>query len=95
MFQSFLDRSRRSFGAFTKSSSWFMLLIVVASLLALGVAVFASSAVQAALTCTNDTAGANDEPGQKDLTQLCVDDAGLAHFAPGNLELGRNQRERQ
>jgi uncharacterized repeat protein (TIGR01451 family) len=28
---------------------------------------------QAAPVCTVDTAGANDEPGQKDLTQLCVD----------------------
>lgn len=26
--------------------------------------------------CEVDTAGANDEPGQKDLTQLCVDDTG-------------------
>lgn len=26
-----------------------------------------------ALQCINDTAGANDEPGQKDLTQMCVD----------------------
>jgi hypothetical protein len=31
----------------------------------------------AADTCTTDTAGANDEPGQKDLTRFCVDDAGL------------------
>jgi len=54
-----------------------MLVLVVALLLALGIAVYASSSVQAALTCVNDTAGANDEPGQKDLTQLCVDDANL------------------
>ncbi len=27
--------------------------------------------------CVNDTAGANDEPGQKDLTRLCVDETGL------------------
>jgi hypothetical protein len=31
----------------------------------------------AAVQCINDTAGANDEPGQKDLTQLCVDYAGV------------------
>lgn len=30
----------------------------------------------AAPLCTVDTAGANDEPGQKDLTKLCVDYAG-------------------
>src|ERR1044071_9518695 len=89
MFQSFFDRSRRSVGALTKSSSRFMLVIMVASLLALGVAVFASSAVQAALTCTNDTAGANDEPGQKDLTQLCVDNAGL----PTSLQVTWNWDE--
>src|SRR5439155_5364681 len=35
------------------------------------------SVAHAALQCVNDTAGANDEPGQKDLTQLCVDEAGL------------------
>jgi hypothetical protein len=33
--------------------------------------------VAAAPICINDTAGANDEPGQKDLTKLCVDEAGL------------------
>ena len=77
MFPSFLNRLSRSFGAFTKSPSRIMLAIMVASLLALGVAVFASSSVLAALVCSNDTAGANDEPGQKDLTQLCVDTAGL------------------
>jgi hypothetical protein len=27
--------------------------------------------------CVTDTAGANDEPGQKDLTRLCSDDSGL------------------
>ncbi|MFN8467092.1 MAG: hypothetical protein U0X20_16170 [Caldilineaceae bacterium] len=32
---------------------------------------------RAADVCTTDTAGANDEPGQKDLTQFCSDDAGL------------------
>jgi hypothetical protein len=31
----------------------------------------------AAPVCTVDTAGANDEPGQKDLNKLCVDYAGL------------------
>ena len=32
---------------------------------------------EAAPTCVNDTAGANDEPGQKDLTKLCIDYAGV------------------
>ena len=63
--------------ALGKSPSRVVLLVMVASLLAIGLAVFAFSAVQAALTCVNDTAGANDEPGQKDLTRLCVDNAGL------------------
>ena len=77
MFQSFFDRPRRPSGGITKSRSRFMLAIVIASLLAGAVAVLASSSVLAALVCTNDTAGANDEPGQKDLTRLCVDNAGL------------------
>lgn len=33
--------------------------------------------VAAAPICVTDTAGANDEPGQKDLTKLCVDYAGV------------------
>jgi hypothetical protein len=41
------------------------------------------------LTCVNDTAGANDEPGQKDLTQLCVDSAGL----PTSLQVTWNWDE--
>ncbi len=36
-----------------------------------------AATVSAAPICVNDTAGANDEPGQKDLTKLCVDYAGL------------------
>ncbi len=36
-----------------------------------------SQPVSAAPLCTVDTAGANDEPGQKDLTKLCVDYAGV------------------
>src|SRR6266508_4631736 len=77
MYRSFLDRSSRLFSAFTKSPSRFLPLILFASCVALGVAVFVSSPAHAALQCVNDTAGANDEPGQKDLTQLCVDEAGL------------------
>ena len=38
------------------------LTIVIALLLALGVAIYASSSVLAAFSCVNDTAGANDEP---------------------------------
>ncbi len=33
--------------------------------------------VSAASVCVSDTAGANDEPGQKDLTRLCIDEANL------------------
>ncbi|HSX18137.1 MAG TPA: Ig-like domain-containing protein [Candidatus Saccharimonadales bacterium] len=35
------------------------------------------SGATASPVCVNDTAGANDEPGQKDLTKLCVDYAGV------------------
>ena len=89
MFQSFFDRPRRPSGGTTKPRTRFVLAIVVASLLAVGVAVFASTSVLAALVCTNDTAGANDEPGQKDLTQLCVDTAGL----PNSLHVTWNWDE--
>ena len=76
-------------GVFTKSHSRLILAILIASIFALGVAVFASSTVLAALVCSNDTAGANDEPGQKDLTQLCVDNAGL----PTSLQITWNWDE--
>ena len=70
-------------------SRFSVLAILVAALLALGVAMFASSSVLAALVCSDDTAGANDEPGQKDLTQLCVDSAGL----PTSLQVTWNWDE--
>src|SRR5512133_3745039 len=65
------------------------LTVVIAILLALGVAVYVSSTVQAAFSCVNDTAGANDEPGQKDLTQFCVDNSGL----PTSLQVTWNWDE--
>ena len=60
----------------------YRLRLVAASLLLLGaqalapVSAFLPTASAAAL-CTNDQQGANDEPGQKDLTQMCSDGAGL------------------
>jgi hypothetical protein len=58
-------------------------LLVIGFLLMLGMANWGGNTqlipgvAQAALQCTNDTAGANDEPGLKDLTRLCIDSAGL------------------
>ena len=46
-----------------KLRSRIILALLAAFLLALGVAVFEASSVMAALSCVNDTAGANDEPG--------------------------------
>lgn len=51
------------------------LLIVSAQLFAPITAIIPTA--NAAPVCVTDTAGANDEPGQKDLTKLCVDYAGL------------------
>src|SRR5690349_6019538 len=76
MLSSSLHRSKNKASP-TDARSRIFLVLLVASFLAMGVAVFAASSVLAVLTCTNDTAGANDEPGQKDLTQLCVDSSGL------------------
>lgn len=39
--------------------------------------IFQPKAALAAPICVVDTAGANDEPGQKDLTRLCVDYSGV------------------
>src|SRR5215208_5075582 len=77
MFSSFFEFTSNLFSTFTKSRLRVTLVIAMAALVALGAAALSSSSVRAALTCTPDTAGANDEPGQKDLTQLCVDMAGL------------------
>jgi hypothetical protein len=41
-----------------------------------------ANTVQAVEVCTNDSAGANDVPGQKDLTRGCVDKAGLPTTLP-------------
>src|SRR5690348_17062523 len=57
-------------------------LFITALLLTVSVAAFGGTrqltpnVAHAALQCVNDTAGANDEPGQKDLTRLCVDQTG-------------------
>src|SRR5829696_4938886 len=72
-----LSSSKKPSNAPVKLSVRTMMPIIMASMLALGVAVMASTSVRAALSCINDTAGANDEPGQKDLTQLCLDNSGL------------------
>ena len=71
------NSTRVAFATFPALDLRLILIALVASLLALGVAVAAFSPVLAVLACDNDTAGANDEPGQKDLTMLCVDTAGL------------------
>lgn len=46
---------------------------IAATLLACAVFVLAAQSVMAALTCVNDGGGADDQPGQKDLTRWCVD----------------------
>lgn len=59
------------------SSSVVAMLFIAAQATALAVPFINPAAVSAAPVCVSDTAGANDEPGQKDLTQLCIDYAGL------------------
>jgi hypothetical protein len=59
----------------------YKLRLLLASVLLLGIQSLApisalTSTASAAPICVTDTAGANDEPGQKDLTKLCVDYAG-------------------
>src|SRR5687768_2290294 len=71
------NSTRVAFAAFPPLTFRLILILMLASLVAMGVAVIAFSTVGAALACVNDTAGPNDEPGQKDLTQLCIDNAGL------------------
>lgn len=60
-----------------KSRKWILssklVLRIAATLLACVVFVLAAQSVIAALTCVPDGGGANDQPGQKDLTRWCVD----------------------
>ena len=63
-----LDRTRGPAGSQSKkqrSPFKFFLVMVVATLIAAGIVVFTSrpNAASAAVACTVDTAGANDEPG--------------------------------
>lgn len=60
--------------------------------MSIGVVALPATSNIAALTaieCTNDSAGANDEPGQKDLTRMCVDYAG----APSTIAVSWNWDE--
>ena len=47
-----------------------------------------ASDVLGALEFINDEDGANDEPGQKDLTRLGIDYAGLPDIGPSHLQPG-------
>ena len=63
-----------------------VIVLILGAIVALALTVTSASA---ALQCTQDTAGANDEPGQKDLTQFCIDD----DPEPGTLEITWNWDE--
>jgi uncharacterized protein (DUF2141 family) len=73
-------------GLLTKIRNFLLITILAAWQIAFaGAPLLQSSTAHAApitdpSKCVNDTAGANDEPGQKDLTQLCIDDAGLPTY---------------
>ncbi|HSW37529.1 MAG TPA: hypothetical protein VLG37_04155 [Candidatus Saccharimonadales bacterium] len=62
-------KSLRNFALVLVLATW-QLAIPIGSLIKPDVAYAVSN-------CVVDTAGANDEPGQKDLNKLCVDEAGL------------------
>jgi hypothetical protein len=53
------------------------LFLVVGLLVLLGLVFVTAAPVAAVDKCDIDTNGPNDEPGQKDLTKMCVDNAGL------------------
>ena len=71
---------------------FFYTLLLLLPLVLLFATAQAASAVD---VCTTDTAGANDEPGQKDLTTLCSDDAGLPSTLAVKVALGPDRLERQ
>ena len=68
---------------------WVALALLLAMLTAVSLNPGATSPVGADPDCQIDTAGANDEPGQKDLTQMCVDYAGL----PDSIDMSWNWDE--
>ncbi|MES2971227.1 MAG: SdrD B-like domain-containing protein [Patescibacteria group bacterium] len=62
----------------TQLRNLFLILILAFGQAATAVGPFLQSQKAAAASvCINDTAGPNDEPGQKDLTKMCSDEAGL------------------
>lgn len=62
----------------TRLRSLLLILVIVSGQVASATGPFLSlGKASAAPICVNDSAGANDEPGQKDLTKLCVDYAGV------------------
>jgi hypothetical protein len=73
----------------TKAAPRYALIIAFALLIAVGTTWAFATPTQAALVCVNDTAGPNDEPGQKDLTRLCVDEANT----PTSIEVTWNWDE--
>jgi hypothetical protein len=77
--------NRKRFG---RRRSIHALLLVVAGLAVLMLGPGAMSA-SAAVTVTNDVQGANDEPGQKDLTRFTIDSSA----APGTLVVSFNHDE--
>ena len=60
-------------------------LILVMMTLAPAAGLLVSETAYAAPICSNDSLGANDVPGQKDLTKLCIDTAGLPTSLAGQL----------
>ncbi len=69
---------KRFRGFINKLRSLFLILVIATGQVATASGPFLSlQKAAAAPICVSDTAGANDEPGQKDLTKLCVDYAGV------------------
>src|SRR5215213_2867859 len=70
---------RADTGAFGRRAAshpvWVMLVVATAAVISLFA--FNAAPASAAYTTTVDEQGANDEPGQKDLTQLAIDPSGL------------------
>ncbi len=82
-----MNRIRKSS---SRLKNFLLILVIVTGQVATATGPFLSlQKASAAPICVNDSAGANDEPGQKDLTKLCVDYAG----APTNVSTTWNWDE--
>lgn len=70
----------------SRQSGTFSFILLVAAMLLAGLVSTGNMRVHAEQVCTTDNLGANDDPGQKDVTEVCLDDTN----APTSIDVTWN-----